>query len=112
MAVLAVLALLLAMDTLRVFAGQQWLGAYVRIESQYYYGLLALLLPAVYLLYPTRKMLDVPLGFAVFGILAVLFFSAEKALDEAWEFGAPQWVVYVSFALWLAVIRYYDPAML
>lgn len=104
-AILAVLALVLAMDTLRVFAGQQWLGAYVRIESQYYYGLLALLLPAVYLVYPTRKMFDIPLAFIAFCLLAVLFYSAEQALDEAWEFGAPQWVVYVSFALWLSVIE-------
>ena len=40
-AVLAVLALILAMDTLRLFAEQQLLSSVIRIETQYFYALLA-----------------------------------------------------------------------
>ncbi len=104
-AVLAILALLLAMDTLRVFGGEQWLGAFVRVESQYFYGLFAILLPPVYLLYPRQKVIDGVLVIAAIGVLVTLFLSAETALDEAWEFGAPEWVVYSSLVLWLLVIE-------
>ena len=104
-AVLAITALLLAMDTLRVFAGEQWLGSWVRIESQYYYGLCALLLPPVFWVYPVNRYLDAVLSLAALGVLGVLFANAEVALDEAWEFGAPNWVVYVSLALWVLVLE-------
>ena len=103
--VLAILALLLAMDTLRVFGGEQWLGAFVRVESQYFYGLFALLLPPVYLLNPRQKFLDAGLALIAIVVLLTLFLSAETALDEAWEFGAPDWVVYASLVLWLLVIE-------
>lgn len=104
-ALLAIAALLLAMDTLRVFAGEQWLGSWVRIESQYYYGLCALLLPPVFWVYPLNKYLDSLLSLASIGVLGILFANAEVALDEAWEFGAPDWVVYVSIALWALVLE-------
>ena len=68
-AVLAITALLLAMDTLRVFAGEQWLGSWVRIESQYYYGLCALLLPPVFWVYPVNRYLDAVLALAALGAL-------------------------------------------
>ena len=102
---LAVLALILAMDTLRVFAGEQWLGSWVRIESQYYYGLCALLLPPVFWIYPVNRFLDGLLSLVSLIVLATLFVNAEVALDEAWEFGAPEWVVYISFALWVLVLE-------
>lgn len=104
-AALAVAALLLAMDTLRVFGGEQWLGGVVRVESQYFYGLFALLLPPVFLIYPRHRWLDILLATAALIILSVLFASGEQALDEAWEFGAPDWVVYVSLTLWLLVVE-------
>ena len=104
-AVLAVAGLLLAMDTLRVFGGEQWLGDWVRIESQYYYGLCALLLPPVFWVYPRNKILDAVLSITAVGVLITLFVNAEVALDEAWEFGAPEWVVYVSLALWVLVLE-------
>ncbi len=99
-ALLAVLAVLLAMDNLRVFGGEQWLSAFVRIESQYFYGLFALLLPPAFLLYPTRRWIDWPCALLALGLLAAFFYTAELALDEAWEFGAPPWAVYAALVLW------------
>ncbi|MEM9622050.1 MAG: TRAP transporter fused permease subunit [Pseudomonadota bacterium] len=104
-ATLALLALVLAMDTLRLFGDTQWLGSVIRIETQYFYALLALLLPSAYHLYPRRWWIDWPCSLATFVLLGVLFYTAEQALDEAWEFGAPTWAVYVALALWLLLIE-------
>ncbi|MEM7080376.1 MAG: TRAP transporter fused permease subunit [Pseudomonadota bacterium] len=104
-ATLALLALLLAMDTLRLFGDEQWLGAWIRVESQFFYGLFALLLPPAFLLYPRQNYLDIACSIASFSVLIVLFATAEQALDEAWEFGAPQWAVYASAILWLLLLE-------
>ena len=93
------------MDTLRLFGDQQWLGIWVSIESQYFYGLLALLMPMAFLIYPTRWWVDVPLAVLTFTLLAVLFVTSEQALDEAWEFGAPDWAVWVAVALWVCLVE-------
>jgi TRAP transporter 4TM/12TM fusion protein len=104
-AVAAVLALTLAMDMLRVFGDNQWLGDIVRVDSQYYYALFALLLPVAYLIYPTKVWIDWPLMMGSFGILASFFLTAEQGLDEAWEFGPPTWAAYASVVLWLLVVE-------
>jgi len=101
----AVLVMVLAMDTLRVFGGEQWLGQIVRIESQYYYALLGLLLPCAFLVYPRNRWVDWPLALIGAGVLVSLFFTAEQALDEAWEFAAPEWAVYAALALWLVLLE-------
>ncbi|NOX49165.1 MAG: TRAP transporter fused permease subunit [Gammaproteobacteria bacterium] len=104
-AILAVLALILAMDTVRLFAGEQWLSGLVRIESQYYFALFALLGPPAFLLYPTKKWIDWPLAITVLVVLIGFFVTAEQALDEAWEFGAPDLAVAAALVLWLAILE-------
>ena len=96
-----VATLLLAMDTLRLFGGQQWLGDLIWIESQYFYGLLLLLLPFAYFSKPTRWWIDVPLAVGSVVLLLMLLFTAEQALDEAWEFAAPNWAVWAAATLWV-----------
>ena len=51
LALVAVPVTLLALDNLRTF-GDPVLGAFVRLETHYYYGLMALLLPFAFLRYP------------------------------------------------------------
>jgi TRAP transporter 4TM/12TM fusion protein len=104
-AVLASLALILAMDTLRLFGSQQWLSVFVGIETQYFYALLGLLAPWAFLTFPSRPWIDWPLAIAFVAILAGLFVTAEQALDEAWEFAAPDHVVYACFALWAMLLE-------
>lgn len=104
-ATVALLALLLAMDTLRLFGSEQWLGAFVRLDSQYFFALLALLLPVAFLTYPTKAWLDWPLAMLSFVILCLFFATAEQGLDEAWEFGAPTWAVYAALGLWVCVLE-------
>ena len=97
----AMLALLLAMDYLRLFAGEQWFGFAVRVDTQFYYALLGLLLPCAFLLYKPKLWRDVPLALFAMGICLAFFITAEQALDEAWEFGAPPWAVYAALAFWI-----------
>ena len=104
-AVLAMLALILAMDTLRLFGSQQWLSAFVGIETQYFYALLGLLAPWVFITFPSRPWIDWPLAIAFVAILAGFFVTAEQALDEAWEFAAPDYAVYASIALWAMLLE-------
>lgn len=104
-ATLAAVALILAMDTLRLFGGQQWLSGLVGIETQYFYALLALLVPWAFITFPTKAWLDWPLALAFVGVLVGFFITAEQALDEAWEFAAPDYAVYGSLALWLMLLE-------
>ncbi len=104
-AVLATLSLILAMDTLRLFGGEQWLSAFVGIETQYFYALLGLLAPWAFILFPSKPWVDWPLAIVFVAILAGFFITAEQALDEAWEFAAPDYVVYTSIALWVMLLE-------
>ena len=104
-AVLAMLALILAMDTLRLFGSQQWLSAFIGIETQYFYALLGLLAPWAFITFPSRPWIDWPLAIAFVAILAGLFVTAEQALDEAWEFAAPDYAVYACIALWAMLLE-------
>ena len=93
------------MDTLRLFGGEQWLSAFVGIETQYFYALLGLLAPWAFILFPSKLWVDWPLAIAFVAILAGLFITAEQALDEAWEFAAPDYAVYASIALWAMLLE-------
>ena len=45
---------ILAMDALRLFGGEQWLSSLISIETQYFYALLALLAPWVFITFPSK----------------------------------------------------------
>ncbi|MEE4361328.1 MAG: TRAP transporter fused permease subunit [Pseudomonadales bacterium] len=101
----AIAASLLAMDTLRLFGGQQLLGSLVAVDTQYFYALIALLLPLVFLLFPPWRgartfPLDLLLALVAVAAPLWLFFHAEQILDEGWEFGAPPRAILVSVCLW------------
>jgi TRAP transporter 4TM/12TM fusion protein len=103
-ATLAVLSLVIAMDTLRLF-GDQWLGGWISIETQYFYALLGLLFPLAFVLYPIRWWLDWPLAIGAFVILVAFFATAEQGLDEAWEFDAPTWATGCAVVIWLLLLE-------
>jgi TRAP transporter 4TM/12TM fusion protein len=104
-ATLAGLALVLAMDTLRLFGGQQWLSAWVGIETQYFYALLGLLAPWAFITFPSKPWIDWPLTISFVAILIGFFVTAEQALDEAWEFAAPDYAFYGALALWAMLLE-------
>ncbi len=101
----ATVALLLAMDALRLFGGVQFLGDWIRIETHYYFALLGSLLPLAFLIYPRQKFIDAALTLITFGICGYFFWHAEAVVDEAWEFGAPPLATWMSLALWIALLE-------
>ncbi len=101
----ATVALVLAMDALRLFGGIQFLGEWIRIETQYYFALLGCLLPLAFLTYPRQKFIDLGMALITFGICGYFFWNAEALVDEAWEFGAPPLATWMSLALWVALLE-------
>ena len=105
----AVAASLLAMDTLRIFGGDQLLGAWIVVDTHYAYALMALLLPIAFALFPPWRgaglAWDTPLLLAAVALPGWLFLHAEQALDEGWEFAAPELAVWVSAGLWLLMLE-------
>lgn len=101
----AVLSLFLAMDMLRMFGGSQLLGSLISLETQYFFALVGLLLPLVFLNDRRVKGLDELLALGVLLICAYFFSQAERILDEGWEFGAPETATYLSIALWVLLLE-------
>ncbi|MEM7217675.1 MAG: TRAP transporter fused permease subunit [Pseudomonadota bacterium] len=113
-ALLGLVATLLAMDTLRLFAGEQWLAPLMPLETHFYFALAATLLPLVFLLFPTPAPsrsrsgwmigLDIVLALAAFVVCVYLASSATRILDEGWEFGAPPLPTAAAAALWFLLL--------
>lgn len=83
-------------------------------ETEYYYFMLAMLLPLVFLLYPPWRgvgpMTRVPwydllLSFIVFTVSIVFAVHGEENLLEGWEYDAPEWAIYASYFMWLMVLE-------
>ena len=104
-AILAGLACLLVIDQLRLF-GSPFLSVLIRLETQYYFALIALLLPGVFLIYRSRwAALDASLGFGAFLAPLWLLLHAEAIANEGWEFLAPDHAVLASSIVWLLVLE-------
>ncbi|MCB1644668.1 MAG: TRAP transporter fused permease subunit [Pseudomonadales bacterium] len=109
MVVASVLTILLALDNVRAFGAPLFEGL-IQLETQYYYGLITLLLPMAFLVYkPSVRFswlpLDILLAITAAGVFGWLYVSAETILDEGWEFGAPETAVWISLAAWLLVME-------
>lgn len=111
MAAAAVLAVFVAMDTLRLFGSTPLLDFMITVDNHYYYALLALLLPPCFLIFPpfrnaTRYWYDIILALTAFGVSSYFFFNSETMLDFAWEFGgAPDEAIWMSYVLWALVLE-------
>jgi TRAP transporter 4TM/12TM fusion protein len=86
---------------------------YVPLETQYFYVLLTVLLPTVFIIFPFRRGLeartavpfyDVLLAVAAFGIGAYFTVNGNAIIDEGWEYAAPDLAVYLCYAYWLLVL--------
>ena len=101
----------MSIDQLRLF-GQPVLGHWLSLETHFYYGLIGLLLPCAFLLYPMSQrfagkllVVDVLLGGLSAYAAFWLFSRAEPILDEGWEFVAPDHAIMVSLMLWFLVLE-------
>ena len=98
-------AALLAMDTLRLFGGEQWLANFITLETHFYFALSALLLPLTFLNYRHWLPLDILLAIGSVLACGYLFTQAETIVDEGWEFGAPQLPTYAALTLWILLLE-------
>jgi len=101
----AVLSLFLAMDMLRMFGSTQLLDRWIVLETHYFFALLGLLLPLVFLNYRRIRFLDECLALVVAGTCIYFFTVAERILDEGWEFGAPETATVMSVVLWVLLLE-------
>ncbi|MBT6275017.1 MAG: TRAP transporter fused permease subunit [Chromatiales bacterium] len=84
------------------------------LETQYFYAMMALLMPLVFLLYPVwpgvGKMDRVPwydalLAATTFCIFAYFNFAGEAIIDDGWEYDAPAHATYMTYAVWLICLE-------
>lgn len=110
MVVLATICVVvLVLDSLRLF-GSPLLASLIRLETNYYYALIGLLLPFSFLLYRSNTkfdllIVDILLACAAAYCCFWFFGRATEIVEEGWEFVAPEEAVRVSIVLWLLVLE-------
>ena len=86
---------------------------YVPIENQYFYAIVALLLPTAFIVFPVSSKrgkegmtwYDILLFLATGAICLVFVYYSIDMLDEGWEFSAPEKMQWLSLALVLLAIE-------
>jgi TRAP transporter 4TM/12TM fusion protein len=85
---------------------------YVPLETEYFYFMLALLLPLAFLIYPLSQrtsdripLYDWFLAALTFGICIFLTLSSNEILEVGWEYDSPQHAKYMSYILWALVLE-------
>ena len=82
----------------------------VPLDTQYFYAMLAALMPLVFFLYPIWPGVgpmdrvpwyDIILAAVAFSIPIYFVYSGESIIDEGWEYDAPSHAVYMTFAFWI-----------
>jgi len=87
-------------------------GGFVAIDTQYFYALLAVLLPLAFLIFPAHRgareamsWYDPVLAASAVGINLYFLFYARDIVDLGWEYAAPDHIEYASMVLWLLVLE-------
>ena len=86
---------------------------YVPIENQYFYAIVALLLPTAFIVFPVSgksghdgmTWYDIILFLVTGGICLVFVYFSIDMLDEGWEFSAPEEMQWLSLLLVLLAIE-------
>ncbi len=99
-----VAALVVAGAAYQTFNLGRWVG-YVPLSNQFMYGVLALLLPFSFLLWPRWRPLDALLSIAA--LIACGYFTAvsENIVMQGWEYAAPPVAQWMSVLLWVLVLE-------
>ncbi len=89
-------------------------AGYVPLETQYFYALLTVLLPSVFILFPFRRGLEVKTSVPFYDLLSAAaafcigaYFTANgnAIIDEGWEYAAPDIAIYLCYAYWIIVLE-------
>ncbi|MFC4258165.1 TRAP transporter permease [Marinobacter lacisalsi] len=91
----------------------QLINVVTQVESQFFYTVVALMLPLVFVLWPFNRhsarnrvpWYDILLFLASIGICGFFVINAEQILDRGWEYAAPQYAVVMSFLFWATVLE-------
>ncbi|CAM4056204.1 TRAP transporter fused permease subunit [Vreelandella rituensis] len=83
------------------------------LETRFYYAVVALLLPLVYLLWPMRAThhsrpipwYDYVLSAITLGVGGYFVYNAESILERGWAFSAPDTAIIASYAYWILIIE-------
>ena len=85
---------------------------YVPLETEYFYVMLALLLPLSFVLYPLTRAArdhlpwyDAILALAAFLIPAFFAYKGDAILNQGWEYTAPNYAMALAFVLWAIVLE-------
>ncbi|MFW3615983.1 TRAP transporter permease [Billgrantia antri] len=90
-----------------------WLRFVTGLETQFYYAVVALLLPLVYLLWPIKSSLqyrpvpwyDYALSLVTLVVGGYFVYNAESILERGWAFAAPDTAIIASYVWWLLIIE-------
>ena len=87
-------------------------GGFVPIDTQYFYALLAVLLPMTFIVFPAHrggaggmKWYDALLAAAALGINVYFLVYARDIVDLGWEYSSPDHIQYASMVLWVLVLE-------
>ncbi|MBB3332391.1 TRAP transporter 4TM/12TM fusion protein [Halomonas campaniensis] len=83
------------------------------LETQFYYAVVALLLPLIYLLWPLTPAgqhrpipwYDYLLSAVTLSVSGYFVINADSILERGWAFAAPDTALWVSYAWWLLIIE-------
>ncbi len=103
----------LTLFTIDYLFNLQLINFITKVESQFFYTLVALMLPLVYVLWPMNRhaardrvpWYDVILFLATAGVCGFFVYNAEQILDRGWEYAAPDYAIVVSFLFWATVVE-------
>ena len=103
----------IAMSIYVIFGLGNRFGTYVPLETEYFYAMLGLLLPLVFLLYqpwpgvgPTESVpwYDILLALITFGISVYFVLHGNEILLDGWEYLPPQVPAVCAFIMWAIVL--------
>ncbi|MGM0571449.1 TRAP transporter permease [Marinobacter sp.] len=103
----------LTLFTIDYLFNLQLINVVTQVESQFFYMVVALMLPLVFLLWPMNRFAsrhkvpwyDIILFLAATGICGFFVYNAEQILDRGWEYSAPQHAIVMSFLFWATVVE-------
>ncbi|MCK7542573.1 TRAP transporter permease [Marinobacter bryozoorum] len=105
--------LALTLFTIDYLFNLQLINLVTQVESQFFYMVVALMLPLVFVLWPMNRFAsrhkvpwyDILLFLAAAGICGFFVYNAEQILDRGWEYAAPDYAVTMSFLFWAVVVE-------